>query len=207
MSNPTAEQIIARETERLMQNRSQPQAEMLDEMEVYKKLAAPFPKAAYVADRSRMNTKTGRGIVLTSLKAQFVIERLNEVLGFMNWSHGGEYQVQTDGSVIFQGALVVTINGKQNRFFSAGFGSKKTNMGDTYKSAKTDSLCKCASQIGVGNDAFKGLIDPDTLELRGASKSTSTRKTTDKKETSNVVEDVPWNTVDSSSSSGGDLDL
>lgn len=139
-------------------NAMKPSLNGADERAIYEALKADFPKEAFSKD-------TSRGFALTSVKAQYVVERLNDVLGFMNWSHGGEHKLTDDGSgVLFHGALVVSINGKQNRFFSTGYAKLGKNLGDAYKSAKTDSLSKAASQIGVANDTFKGLIDPETFE-------------------------------------------
>lgn len=148
-------QIIAQEMANAQ--RGNPTGKPADETEIYNILIADFPPEAMQPDKSR-------GFALTSVKAQFVTERLNEAFGFMNWSHGGEYEVKDDG-VLFHGALIFTVNGKQQRQFGTGyaaFGPKKL-IGDVYKSAKTDSLSKSASQIGVGNSVFKGLIDASSL--------------------------------------------
>ena len=178
MNEFDADKLLQRELERAQQaNANLGDPDLENEMNLFEKLRAPFKSEAYSSD-------TSRGFALTSLKAQYAVERLNEVLGFMNWSHGGEYEVQEDGSVLFKGALVVTVDGRTNRFFGVGFSAKKKNIGDAYKSAKTDSLSKCASQIGVGNDAFKGLVDPNTLEIvseskvKGAAKSATVKNTT-----------------------------
>lgn len=160
LNDLTPEKLLQRELEKQLQsNNNAGDPDLENEMNLFNKLRAPFGKDAYSSD-------TSRGFALTSLKAQYVLERLNEVLGFMNWSHGGEYEVQDDGSVLFKGALVVNLDGRTNKFFGVGFSAKKKNIGDAYKSAKTDSLSKCASQIGVGNEAFKGLVDPKTFEVK-----------------------------------------
>lgn len=132
------------------------------ETEIYSKLAADFPREAMTADKSR-------GFALTSIKAQYVTERLNDVLGFMNWTHGGEFQ-RVDEGVLYLGTLVITVDGRQNRQFAPGFAkiTDGKNLGDAYKSAKTDSLSKAASLIGVGNSVFKGMVDANSL---GASTS------------------------------------
>lgn len=174
LNDLTPEKLLQRELEKAMQNNNnEGDPDLQNEMDLFDKLRAPFTKDAYSAD-------TSRGFALTSLKAQYVLERLNEVLGFMNWSHGGEYEVQDDGSVLFKGALVVNLDGRTNKFFGVGFSAKKKNIGDAYKSAKTDSLSKCASQVGVGNDAFKGLVDPKTFTTKatGATSATTAKATT-----------------------------
>ena len=186
------EKLIALEMERHMQSKvpNVSSEESMNEQEIYKALAAPFPKEAYSKD-------TSRGFALTSLKAQYVRERLNEVLGIMNWTFGGEYKETEDGGVLFLGALIVNINGRQNKFFAPGYAAKKKNLGDSYKSANTDSLCKCASNIGVGNDAFKGNVDPETFELVvGGAKPKAAKKTTTKKTTKKVAKSTTTETTD-----------
>lgn len=125
---------------------------MKDENVVYQQLAAPFPDEAYSIDSSR-------GFDLTSLKAQYATERLNEVVGIMNWTFDSEYK-ETDGGILCFGTLKITVNGKQNTISAPGFSSNKKNLGDAYKGANTDSLKKCASRIGIGNEAHKGMIKP-----------------------------------------------
>lgn len=156
--NPTL--VKAQQMEKDL-NGSLEDEELQYQMSVYEKLKAPFPKEAYSTDSSR-------GFDLTSLKAQYVVERLNEVLGIMNWTHGGEAKPQEDGSVLYEGALIINVAGTTNKFYATGYAAKKKNIGDAHKGAKTDALCKAASQIGVGNDAFKGLINPRTFELTSA---------------------------------------
>jgi hypothetical protein len=133
----------------------------MTDQEVYSKLTASFPSDAYSVDSSR-------GFDLTSVKAQYVVERLNEVFGFMNWTHTGEYKEVEDG-VLFLGTLSVTVNGKTNTQFAPGFSKDKKNLGDAYKGAKTDSLSKSASMIGVANDVFKGLVSAKDVKAGKAS--------------------------------------
>lgn len=174
----TEEQIIAQELAKIQRGNAVGEDDIRDEKEVYEALSAPFPPEA-------MNKDSSRGFALTSVKAQYVVERLNDVLGVMSWTFGGDFK-ETEKGVLYMGALVITINGKQNRHFAPGyaeFGPKKL-VGDVYKSAHTDSLSKCASKFGVGNDVFKGLVDPNNLgaapKTARASKKVSTKKKEDK---------------------------
>jgi len=156
MQKTLEEELINRRLEELKQEQPSGIMSMM-ETEIYKKLAADFPREAMTADKSR-------GFALTSIKAQYVTERLNDVLGFMNWTHGGEFQ-RVDEGVLYLGTLVITVDGRQNRQFAPGFAkiTDGKNLGDAYKSAKTDSLSKAASLIGVGNSVFKGMVDANTL--------------------------------------------
>lgn len=141
------------------------------EEEVYKELSKEFPSEAYTKDSSR-------GFDLTSLKAQYVVERLNEVLGVMNWTFGGQFK-EVAGGVLYEGVLIVNIDGRENRQTAPGFAAAKKNLGDTYKSAQTDSLCKCASKYGVGNSVFKGLVAPPGSSSKPAPSSSGSEKKSD----------------------------
>lgn len=126
--------------------------------DIYKQLSTPFPKEALSVDNSR-------GFALTSVKAQYVVERLNEALGVENWTHGGTYEA-VEGGVIFKGVLTASIDGVVTTREAVGFGKTSRVVGDMYKSAKTDSLSKCASQLGVANEVFKGLVVPPSTEKK-----------------------------------------
>ena len=124
--------------------------------DIYNKLKEPFPKEA-------LSTDSSRGFDLTSVKAQYVVERLNEVVGIGNWRHTGAYE-PVDGGVLFKGQLVisnVSIHPTSGTVREAvGYATIKKNVGDAYKGAKTDSLSKCASQFGLANEIFKGNVAP-----------------------------------------------
>jgi len=150
----------------------------IEETDVYSKFTGEFPKEAYSKDSSR-------GFDLTSVKAQYIVERLNESLGFMNWTFTGQYQ-SIDSGILFIGSLTITVNGKRNTHIAPGFSAPKKGKvdGDTYKSAHTDSLSKCASKFGIANDVFKGLINPNGSKK--TSSSTTTTKATAKVPTTNT---------------------
>lgn len=123
--------------------------------EVYEKFKAGFPDEAYSVDKSRNTDR-----VLTSLKAQYVIERLNDTLmGVGGWYLTGDYQ-ETDNGVLYFGQLYVTVGEEAVTIENVGFGSWQaySNDGDVYKAAKTDCLSKCGSYLGIGNEVFKGKV-------------------------------------------------
>ena len=177
----TEDQILAQEIAKLQGL----QGEDVDTSPILEALEEPFPNEAMTVDSSR-------GFALTSIKPQYLIERLNHVIGLGNWSHGGEYET-VEGGVIFKGAIVATIGGKQVRQFAVGFGKTGKNVGDTYKSAKTDSLSKCVSYLGVGNDVFKGLVSAESLRKGGSpavkktTKKVASKKASSKKKTTKKV--------------------
>lgn len=120
--------------------------------EIYKGLSAEFTDEAYSVDSSR-------GFDLTSIKAQYLVERLNNVCGLDGWSHSGAYE-SVEGGVIYKGILIVNDGMKGHQQEAVGFAVIKRNVGDAYKGAKTDSLSKAGSLFGLGNSVFKGLVAP-----------------------------------------------
>jgi hypothetical protein len=122
--------------------------------ELYKKLTADFQPEAMSKDMSR-------GFELTSIKAQYVVERLNEVFGVEGWK--ADYTVQLldkeQGCIVKCIIIANSENGEIVIQRSAFGGSDiKKNIGDTIKSAMTDSLSKAASHMGIGNEVFKGKV-------------------------------------------------
>lgn len=132
------------------------------ERSIYQQLSEAFPAEALSAD-------TSRGFALTSIKAQYVVERLNNVFGIGGWRLTGNYEATKDASgnetgVLFHGELVVRLGSKTHAVATVGYSDSKKNKGDQYKGAKTDALSKAASYLGVGNEVFKGLVDPMNLQ-------------------------------------------
>lgn len=121
--------------------------------EIYKKLTAEFPQEAYSADITRKDK------ILTSLKAQYITERLNEVLGIGNWKLDGDWDITDDG-VLFVGELSYTVDDKTYTTGKVPGYSDSDNLGDAFKGARTDCLSKAASYLGVGNEMYKGKIEP-----------------------------------------------
>lgn len=128
---------------------------------MYEALKAPFPDEAYSTDSSR-------GFNLTSIKAQYVVERLNEVCGVDGWELSGDY-TKEGNDVMFFGTLIINDGTKGHKQQAVGHASVKKNVGDAYKGAKTDALSKAASLFGLGNEVFKGNVAPPA----GAKKATS----------------------------------
>jgi len=134
---------------------------------IFEELAKEFPPEALSVDDSR-------GFPLTSIKAQYVVERLNDVLTPLGWSIDGGYEhdvpgnsdkgTAASGGVMFFGYLTIDLNplGHQvvHKLKAMGYAPNKKNKGDMVKSAMTDALTKAASRLGVGNSVFKGLVTP-----------------------------------------------
>lgn len=137
--------------------------------QAYEALIAPFPPEAYSVDSSR-------GFDLTSLKAQYVVERLNEVFGLGNWNLEGSYE-HVENGVLFHGSLIAAVNLRKLEVQNVGYAALKKNMGDVYKGARTDCLSKCASWLGLGNDIYKGKVNPDDIKKASKSKPNKTKTT------------------------------
>jgi hypothetical protein len=142
--------------------------------EIYEKLTEPFPKEAMTKDSSR-------GFDLTSIKAQYVRERLNLVLGVDGWSTNTDVVDRTDKGVAVKMTMTLHIDGKdvtRSAFGGASVKTKGQTYGDVFKSAETDALSKAASNFGVGNDVFKGLVNAKTLTTKASTPAVKTTSTT-----------------------------
>jgi hypothetical protein len=137
-----------------------------------------FPPEAYSADNSR-------GFELTSIKAAYIMERLNDVFGvcgtgwryayapFSMETSGGSDEVMTEIAVQFyvgdggygfarwegMGWTYPETGDWSAPIFSAGGKHVvKGRFTDARKSAITDGLTKAASMLGIGHDVFKGKV-------------------------------------------------
>jgi len=114
-------------------------------------LRKPLPKEAVKPHP----TKT----FLSSIKAIYVVERLNDVFGIGGWYANNEV-VKQDGKMVVvkstfhapeYGILIPDIFG----------GNDNADLGDAYKGACTDALTKIGSYLYIGMDVYKGLSDKD----------------------------------------------
>ncbi len=117
------------------------------------KLRSSFPDEAYSAHP----TKT----FLTTLKAMYITERLNDVFGVGRWSISHEVVEKTQDYVLIQGSFVsldfeVITPSQYGGHKTSG---TNTEMADGYKSAVTDCISKIASYLEIGIDMFKGKIN------------------------------------------------
>jgi hypothetical protein len=116
------------------------------------KINEDFPPEALSKD-------TSRGFELTSIKAAFVIERLNDVFGHLGWCYRFTDPMNHDGEFVTQVTLIIKDEDIDHEIKQ--FGGKKmvkTNVTDAMKSAVTDGLTKCASILGIGHKVFKGMV-------------------------------------------------
>ncbi len=96
---------------------------------------------------------------LSSIKAIYVVERLNDVFGIMQWNVKNEV-IKDDGKWVIVKSLF-TINGYDGEIEAFG-GNDNADPGDAYKGACTDALTKIGSYLEIGIDVFKGLHDQKT---------------------------------------------
>ena len=119
-----------------------------DEMSA--KLRAPFPPEAITPHP----TKT----FLSTIKAAYVMERLNNVFGICGWT--------IEHTIVSDDPEYVTVMGciylpefdlrTPDQYGGHGKTGKNTEPADGYKSAVTDLMSKSASYLEIGIDVFKG---------------------------------------------------
>jgi len=118
---------------------------LTEEME--KRLREPLPAGA-VAPHP---TKT----YLSTIKAIYMFERLNEVFGVGGFTLSGEFIERVDKMVVIKGTLTIP---EYDMTFSNFGGNDNKDLGDAYKGALTDAFTKIAGQhLEVGMYVFKGM--------------------------------------------------
>jgi hypothetical protein len=130
--------------------------------EIESKLKAPLPQEAIGPNPKHKN--------LSSIKAAFVIERLNDAFGIGGWRDTvREIAMSTRLEVWGKGsekerAVTLQVATVHLTFFVEKYGIHKENfggsdnedLGDALKGARTDALTKIASELGIGLDVYKG---------------------------------------------------
>lgn len=117
------------------------------------KLRKPFPPEAI----SPHPTKP----YLSTIKAIYITERLNDVFGIGGWDIEHKIISDTADYVTVKGRIIIKGENVDLKTPYQYGGHKKTGTGtepaDGYKSAVTDCQSKCASYLEIGIDVFKGL--------------------------------------------------
>jgi len=146
--------------------------------EIRVKLREKFPDEAY----SQHPTKT----FLTTLKAMYVTERLNDVFGIGRWTLEHEVIAHENDYVLMKGRLVLADYDCliPEQYGGHGTAGKNTEVADGFKSAITDIISKSASYLEIGIDMFKGHANP----LNGGSNSNNDKY----KFGSAKDESLPW---------------
>lgn len=154
------------------------------------KLRVGFPAEAYSSIESKS--------FLTTLKAIYVTERLNDVFGMGRWTIDIEIIERTPDYVLVQGTFVsldfdVMVPKQFGGHKTTG---KGTEIADGFKSALTDCQSKIASYFEIGIDMFKGKIKTYKKPYTPRPNTTSTQKTiqntTSSAKETETKEALPW---------------
>lgn len=116
------------------------------------KLKSPLPPEAI----TQHPTKS----YLSSIKAIYVIERLNDVFGIGSWTCQSEVINDKTDMIVVRvilsipkyGIVMESFGGNNN----GGENNKNFDLGDAYKGATTDALTKACSYLEIGIDVYKG---------------------------------------------------
>ena len=139
---------------------------------IYAALSAPFGSDAI--ERTDGNV-TGRGYSTTGLKYQFVVNRLNEVVGLGGFRTTQTISVRSSttqkGRTLFDAACELTlqlgewVDGVFIVFAEAhGTGGHSSLLeADARKGAFTNGLKKAAAMFGCGRQAYEGTLDDDNV--------------------------------------------
>jgi hypothetical protein len=122
--------------------------------EMYEALKKALPEKAV----TKHPTKT----YLSSIKAIYVTERLNDVFGCGAWQIKAEKVSESEtGFVVVKTTLTIPKYGVYYESFggndNGGGGNKNFDLGDAYKGATTDGITKIGSYLGIGISVFQGL--------------------------------------------------
>lgn len=139
---------------------------------IYAALAAPFPEEAIERTDGKV---TGKGYSTTGIKYQYVVNRVNEVLGFGSFRAHRTITVKEitrgNGRPAFEALCDLSVelgsweNGQWVPFAEAlaDGGHVSSSEADARKGAFTNALKKGFAMFGVGREAYQGSIDDDAL--------------------------------------------
>ena len=111
-------------------------------------LREPLPKESI----SQHPTKT----FLSTIKAIYVVERLNNVFGHGLWNVKNEVIKDDTKHIVVKSVMTFTEYFGEIEAFG---GNDNADLGDAYKGACTDALTKIGSYLEIGIEVFKGLHD------------------------------------------------
>lgn len=94
---------------------------------------------------------------LSSIKAIYVVERLNNVFGIGGWEIENTVVKEEAKWVVVKCTFTAKEYGITIRDIFGG--NDNADLGDAYKGACTDALTKIGSYLGIGMDVFKGLSE------------------------------------------------
>lgn len=127
--------------------------------EMKQALLAPLPDEAI----SQHPTKT----FLSTIKAIYVTERLNDVFGVGAWKIKTDLIEKSDKMVVVKTTLEIP---EYNIYYESFGGNDNQDLGDAYKGATTDAITKIGSYLGIGIDVFKGKHTQDGFKVQNNNK-------------------------------------
>lgn len=145
-----------------------------DRQKLYAALAAPFPEEAIERTDGRV---TGRGYSTTGIRYQYIVNRLNDVLGVGGFRVERTITVRqiatSKGRDAFEATCDLRLQlghwegGAFLPFAEAVADGGHTAMieADARKGAASNGLKKAAAFFGVGRQAYEGTIDDDNLPV------------------------------------------
>lgn len=134
--------------------------------EMKKALLAPIPAEAI----SQHPTKT----FLSTIKAIYITERLNEVFGVGSWQIKTDFVERVEKMVVVKTTLTIPEYGIYYECFG---GNDNVDLGDAYKGATTDAITKIGSYLGIAIDVFKGKQTNNSQQQPNQQKPSSNNNT------------------------------
>ncbi len=156
-----------------------------EKKKLYAALAAPFPEQCVQRTEGRV---TGRGYDTSGIGYQFVVNRLNEVLGLGGFRAHRTVTVKeitrANGRAAFESICDLTLelgaweDGQFVVFAEslADGGHVAMSEADARKGAYTNAFKKAAAFFGVGRQAYEGTLDDDNVPSDGAAESVAAPK-------------------------------
>jgi hypothetical protein len=99
---------------------------------------------------------------LSTIKAIYVVERLNECFGIGGWVINNEVVETRNAWVVVKSTLTVPEYGIIIPDIFGG--NDNPDLGDAYKGACTDALTKIGSYLGIGMNVYKGIKEETASE-------------------------------------------
>jgi hypothetical protein len=146
----------------------------LDLQEIYRRLGAVFPPEAIERTKS---AQTRRGYDTCGLKYQYIVNRMNEVLGLGGFRVKRRYNLRErqskNGNTVFEASCDIVMQlGRwvDSRFvvFAEAMGTgghASNNEADAKKGSFTNGFKKVAAMFGCGWQAYAGTLDDDNGPL------------------------------------------
>lgn len=143
-------------------------AKMADPKSIYEQLTNKLPDEAI---ERAPKEKTRKGYDTTGFQYQYIVDRLNEVLGIDGWTFTYVIVKEDKGEwgngksywdITVDCTITIETDGLKAVRQCPG-GHKADSHSDALKGAVTNSFKKTAALFGVGAEAYRGSIDDDYL--------------------------------------------